>query len=206
MYGTGSQPGPSKTVPESCLTIFYGYKFCKYSSFVRQVVFVWGNVLAFIVAFRHPGKLQTTRTQPSQASWKHRLHAWGLLDGSLHTALIFLPQTGKTWRRTVQLNAEVRQWKCLGFSLALVCSSQKPWLGLWCKGVASRLSAGVTSAAAVHLCAQGHTVRGAAWLAQRQEQNDKNFLKYFLPYSITCTLCSQAITGGIPEWQLTEGG
>lgn len=32
-----------------------------------------------------------------------------------------------------------------------------------------------------------------------QEQNDKNFLKYFLPYSITCTLCLQAITGGIPE-------
>lgn len=57
MYEIGSQPGPSKTVPESCLTIFCGYKFCKYSSFV------WGNVLAFNFPCYVPTSRETTNNR-----------------------------------------------------------------------------------------------------------------------------------------------
>lgn len=110
MYETGSQPGLSKTVPESRLTVFCGYKFCKYSSFVRQVVFVWGNVLAFHFPCYIPTSRETTNNQNTTplGFMETQASCVGFVRWvDTHSSNLLTPGRQDV-KENVQLNAEMR--------------------------------------------------------------------------------------------------
>lgn len=197
MYETGSQPEPSKTVPESCLTIFCSYKFCKYSSFVRQVVFVWGNVLAFNFHCCIPTARETTTNQNiTQLGF---METWASCMGfvrwvSTHSTNLLTPgrQNVKESCSVKCRDETVEMFRILSCPRLFVTEAvTRPVVRgsrfqAFCRCRVSSCCAFVCTRTCCAPCCLAGT---------GQEQNDKNFLKYFPPYSVTRTSCSPAITG-----------